>query len=441
MKYQVLIFILWGLFHEAQAADEIILLGGSGDPVGPTTIFESSAESLAKFKQEKKYRETVLFNGGHAKTEKMLAEKFSGAKSFSEKAYQNLIKDLNTKKVTENDRILIFINSHGEVREFPQKTHNIHCGDKLCNLDDLQKSIVDLEKKGAQVAVIDASCYSGATVNLGTEKTCVLTSSRDDSVGYSKTNQILAEELSSAENKNLEDVFLKAQAGFFGQGNINSEAGRETRKILNKFFQDFKNPDTRQGGKSLRSCQIDEGRFLKNLSELQTTVKSLTGNVEPEFARLREILREQQGRYQKAVELSKSTEQWSGQQVQTGQGPLSWNALANITSSEIEKQIQKLRTELSNTSNPVGRQEISDQIKMLQAMPQLKADLRKTNSDFARYEKDSEALKILLSANPAHIPEGSLLMSQLKILEAERSLYKKIYKSLGGDNPCQSFKL
>lgn len=423
------------------AKNHLVLLGGSGDPPGEGTIFDTTAQALAKFKNSKSYADTVYFNGGHARTEKFLAKHFPNAKSFSPAAYSNVVEDLKKRTVSSGDRVVIFVNSHGEIKRPPEKSHSIHCGKTLCSLDELNQAIQALEAKGAQVAVIDGSCYSGATIQLGSEKTCVLTSSRDDSVGYSKTNQLLAEELTSPQNKNLEDAFLKAQEGFFGQGNINTEAGRKTRELLNQFFQDFKNPAPRGGTVSLQTCQIDEANYLKKLSNLSEAVSKITGRVEPEIEKLQNALRDQQKRFKLAVDLKEKHKNMDNRQAETPYGSLSWNILVNIPPEQIQQQIQQLKIELSSTTNELGKKELQDRLNLLSSTENIKKDLRKRDPEFADFEKGQNQLRRLLSANPNNIPEDSLLMSQFHILESERTLYRKIYQSFAGKSPCRSFTL
>lgn len=425
----------------AHAKNDLVLLGGSGDPPGNKTIFDSTASALARFKKSKSYSESVYFNGGHSETEKILATNFSGARSFSKSSYNEALEDLKKKSVAPGDRVVIFVNSHGEIKKYPEKSHSIHCGKELCSLDELNQAIQSLEAKGAQVAVIDGSCYSGATTGLGSDKTCVLTSSRDDSVGYSKTNELLAEELSSSKNKNLEDVFLKAQEGFFGQGNINTEAGRKTRDLLNQFFRDFKNPEPRGGIVSLSSCQINESNYLKKLAQLQDSVTKITGKVEPEFENLKKALHEQQRRYKLAVDTIEKNKGRESQRAETPQGSLSWNVLVNLPAEQIQQQIQQLKLELASVANEVGRKEVQDRITLLSSVETIKQDLRQKNPEFADFEKGHTQLRSLLSADPNNIPEESLMMSQFQILESERTLYRKIYQSFAGKSPCRSFTL
>lgn len=423
-----------------------MLIGGSGDPPGETTIFDKTAALVSTFVEQKEYSQTVLFNGDHLKTEKMLREKFSDPKPFSKEAYRKLIstfsKDQSERKsrFSKGDKVLLFINSHGEPGNYPQASHDIHCGDSLCDLDELNQLIAELEEENVQVAVVDAGCYSGPSVKLGSRKTCVLTSSREDSVGFARTNDLLAQELSAASNKNLEDVFLKAQSGFYGQGNINTEAGRETRKLLNQFFQEFKY--TVKGDRfDFKSCRIDMVRTMRNFVDLKENIRKITGKVEPEFEQLEKAIREYQRRYERVNQLLGETEKLNETQIKISADSLSWHTLVGLSKAEIDKQIDQLSGNLSKVVNEIGKKEIADQIQWLRSLNSVKNGLRRNNSQFSKYEKDMVELKVLLSASRT-VQEESLLMAQFKILDPEKSLYKKIYQSFPGkNNPCASFTL
>lgn len=423
---------------QSQAENHLLLMGGSGEPAGVKTIFDSTAKTLSQFAKEKSYETTVSFNGGHRETEKMLAESFQGASAFSPTAYQRILQEYD-RKVKSGDKVILFVNSHGLANEGAQKSHSVHCGTGACNLDEMNSLIAKLESKGAQVAVIDASCYSGGSVKLGSEKTCVLSASREDSVGYSATNVLLAQGL--REKRNLEEVFLQAQSGFYGQGNIKTPAGQKTRELLNQFFMDFKNPAPAGGSVRLRDCQFNIDQSLKKLQNLKDHFRQINVVAEPELKSLEKALNEYQRRQRRAEELIGKLQTSGMNEASFPQGSLTWNALVQLTPQQIQNQISQMAEELKNTTNELGRKELSDRISLLNSLEDLKKSLRVRDGRFAQYESESLELKTLLSANPNDIPEGSLIMAQFKILEPERSLYKKIYNSMKGPNSCASFSL
>lgn len=422
------------------AENHLLLLGGSGDPPGETTIFDTTAQSLGKFARAKNYSSTVAFNGGHPHTETMLKKEFQQSSPFSDGNYKRLIADYG-QNIKNNENVIIFVNTHGDAGGNPQKSHSITCGQTHCELDELNTLIKSLEDKDAKVAVIDASCYSGSSVRLGTSKTCVLTSTREDSVGYTQTNSLLAEELGSTKNKNLEEVFLKAHAGFFGQANINSPAGKKTRDLLNQFYEDFKNPKAKGEPLQLHDCSFDQNQSLKKLRLLKKQFQQITGKTEPEFKQIESALNDYQKRLDRAQQLVDSTKTLENTPVDPSEGMLTWNSLTHLSKEKINQQISELTVELKQTSNPVGQKELSDQIALLKSVDKIKSDLRARNPQFAKYEKDSSELNTLLYADPHNIPDGSILMGQFNILKPEKSLYHKIYQTFKEPNACSSFTL
>ena len=204
-------FFFWAIFLflslESQAQNKhYYVLGGGGEPTGETTIFDNNLSILSKFVKNADWKTSVSFNGGHSKTEEILALRLTKAKdygSFTLQNFQSIIDEMtskiNTGELKDGDQLMISIDTHGAESDYKELTHKIAlgfgtatnlnnlAGAKVVNLDAL-KDLADLAaQKGVKLAVIDLSCFSGNTQKIANPKTCVITGTGPDQYGYAGT--------------------------------------------------------------------------------------------------------------------------------------------------------------------------------------------------------------------------------------------------------------
>lgn len=226
--------LLFLFLSEAVAArKEIFLFGGGNEPAGVKTIFDPWLVNLNTFKNSSDYKVVSAFDGSHANT-KALNQTLAGenARSGSLKEIRQQIElykqQIRTGSLKKGDQILITIATHGGQIKTPFANHPVAAIDGEFNTAELA-SLRDLaESKGVKLGIIDNSCYSGTTLALGTDKTCVLTAANTN-VGYSNAgNQFTAK---MQVGKNLEQIFLESRQGPEGLSpgapQISTEAGKK----------------------------------------------------------------------------------------------------------------------------------------------------------------------------------------------------------------------
>lgn len=206
-------FFLLLLSFSAFAKKETILFGGGGEPQGVnSTIFDATYANYEPFSKDSGWQARSYFNGGHAKSEALAQQKLGGANKPM--TAQNMNAEISTLKerlmngdLKAGDQLLLTIATHGE-KKATESTHKIATTDGVFNVDEL-KSLRDLaEKKGVSLAIIDFSCYSGNTLKLGSDKTCVI-SGAADTVAYNTSAQTLSKNLKKGAS--LEQAFLKSR--------------------------------------------------------------------------------------------------------------------------------------------------------------------------------------------------------------------------------------
>lgn len=235
MLIKILSFILVLSVCEATWAQkkEALFLGGGGEPAGTSTIFDPALENFADFSLRTNWKMNVLFDGGHSESEKT-ASLVTGGKNKSA-TVQNLNNEINSYiqrmqsgDLKAGDQLLVQVASHGATNKPGQSSHSVAALDGDFDLDSLKKLRDLAEKKGVKLAILDYSCYSGSSIGLATDKTCVMSVATPDNLGYASSGSEISKNLKPGEN--LEDVFIKSrtsQLGNPGLPQISTEAGRK----------------------------------------------------------------------------------------------------------------------------------------------------------------------------------------------------------------------
>lgn len=259
------------LSYSADAVNYHYIFGGGGDPKGPTTIFDKYLSRAADFtKDNKDWKTTISFNGGHSETEKILADKFKSATNvgaFTEKTYQEqiaaLIKKIENGEIKKGEQLLININTHGAKKSRREKTHGIAfsggaatelqnlSGASVDSLDNLEGLADIAALKGVKLAIIDSSCFSGNTLNITNKNTCIISASGPTEYSYSdpnkdfiiKTNATFTGKLISSfeKGKNLEELYLAARANNAVPDfpMISTPEGRELHSFIHNAISPF----------------------------------------------------------------------------------------------------------------------------------------------------------------------------------------------------------
>lgn len=205
------------------------IMGGGAEPQDrETTIFDKDVKEVGEFvNKNKSWQPTITFNGGHTVTEGLIAEGVGrrgvSNTQFTQEQYAKTLDEyilkINAGEIKSGDQLLVWISTHGAIQQPGETTHQISTtGASASDLTSLQNAtLVDLdrikvlrdvaESKGVKLGILDFSCHSGASMALGTEKTCVISSSGPKHFGYSNWGGIFGNNLKRG--KNLEEVFLE----------------------------------------------------------------------------------------------------------------------------------------------------------------------------------------------------------------------------------------
>jgi hypothetical protein len=79
-------------------------------------------------------------------------------------------------EIGRGDQVVIQIMAHGVERSSGETTHSIEVGGQEASLDSLKPVLQTLTDAGVRVALIDGSCYSGASQAFKSDSICVISS-------------------------------------------------------------------------------------------------------------------------------------------------------------------------------------------------------------------------------------------------------------------------
>lgn len=237
MKH-TLLFLFISLLATAKAENpktHMLVLGGSGDPAGDSTMFDPSLTSFGDYYKKKQQagelgEASIAFDGGHSKTDEIKNTQFpnvSRLQNFTAETYQQEIARFKTmienKTIKPGEQLLVYINTHGGEKDPNGKSHTIATGDaaitnyntvagaQSVSVDQVADLQIAASKNGVKLAIVDLSCHSGNTQSLSDDKTCIISATGKNHYAYNGGgfNGTFSGNIKPGEN--LESIFLKTR--------------------------------------------------------------------------------------------------------------------------------------------------------------------------------------------------------------------------------------
>lgn len=402
------------------ALKEIVVLGGGGDE-GRETIFDSAYETLMTNATLTPWNKVSVFNGGHSKTNWMI-ENTAKVKNKTATTSQlnSTINELTTSiqkgSLKKGDQLFLTIASHGLAHSDNSTTHSVATNDGEFNLDSLKKLRDLAEIKGIKLAIYDASCYSGESLKLGSNKTCVVTSAGEN-VGYNITANEFAKRIRPGAN--LEEIFLDIRdnlPNIPSTPQISSPAGKkafDTTKDISRAMMDLdklKSADKKHTEPFLAQCT----HFKKLQSEVQTLAQE-AAKAEP-LASLRKAI-DTYNQKRKSVQSKIEQVHQLGARKCISYSE-DWNLCGTL--NELETSYNVL------SADPKKHSEV-DKLKFTAVKKFIKSE------EFTKWKNATAGLRGL----PTLAPEAERVAAEEKKLYT--TLYKKYSQQLKEPNPCKDF--
>ena len=239
--FRAILFLSFLLLSGIANAKKIAVIfagGGEKERVlsGKFNIFQDTT-FLAASRLKANGWEVDLFYGSDLDKKFNLSVKASGVLSRAniEQWISKTVNRVKRGEISANDQILIHINTHGHAPFGSKLGHAISLGEEYLSFD-LERLIplfTILEKNEIKTAIVDNSCYSGATLDFANENVCVISKSTSYQVGWKGRDNDLFTYFNS-KRMSLEDYYLrdrlKSQTKDFPQ--ISTEKGILTSSVL-----------------------------------------------------------------------------------------------------------------------------------------------------------------------------------------------------------------
>jgi hypothetical protein len=232
--------LAFGLFSLAPAfalagnAKLLLYMGGSGDPPGDSTNFDSSARIVGRFAKEAGWEPTVLFDGKRPQSREAASRFGVKAQSFTrgnlEKVIANFRRKVAAKEIGPGDEFFLIVDSHGAVKDGTESSHSVAVEGGTVSLDLLRPLLQEMQQAGVRVAVSDQSCHSGYSLALSGPGICVTAKTAGELAAFGTMN--FQENLKKG--LSIEEAFLKARTEETNPNFslISSATGKTVQSIL-----------------------------------------------------------------------------------------------------------------------------------------------------------------------------------------------------------------
>lgn len=433
---------------ETPTRTHFFVIAGGGEPPGRTTMFDTSMMNLANYSRGYQFEKRVYFDGRHADAQASVQAAF-GYKPASltitnyDRQVDEYIRDLRAGRIKSGEKMMIVVNTHGSSPVRGQISHSVSADD-----ENGQNGTVDLARlkelrdlanaRGVQLAIIDLSCYGGASQTLANDKTCVISGSGPNQISWTSfTNQFTSQMSSSA---NLEEAFVRTLE-YYEQPStpeINSPAGRTAARELRAFeaisgfAKDFyvamkgacEAPPSTQAAVLMRQMNETIDRFAQ----------SCAGTGDPICTEL-ELLRRKSRDYVNFMRLlSEMTDDMNKNEelgmIEETLHLTNWHTLAR----DQDEAERKIRADLASAKTEQQRTYLQDQLRWIPRQRELRARLLQNNQRFRSFVQMFKEI-----GQPNHLGHGAEVHRHIR--KIHRELYRRYSSSAKGANPCRDFSL
>lgn len=433
---------LFALVSSASAAlkTHTIIIGGAGEPAGETTLFDLPIQTAGKYIKATGAPAMLVFDGGHAKTEKIVSEFSSNRKDVSPLEARAVIFELKRKilqgQIKPGEQIFLALMSHGSRRDADgtPATHGISIGQQ----DLLQsRELIPLrdaaEKAGVRLAIVDQSCFSGDALSIATSKTCVVSATGKDVVGYPGEWDAFWEQVKPGVT--LEEAYLKGrrQRAYPSLPMISSPAGRLTEKYIADISLSILSYESDVQRRAETECA--DGCAPKAPEELAAEIIAIEEKLKfvgaassGDLQNLRGSLGKQKAQLQELFHLTAKIKAKDKNPVKLGNGEeVQWSLFVDFDAKQYRAD---LVGEVSST-DPEWKKQIEAELARIPHMEEANKKLLETE-EFRSYVKGH--------ARHGELFKG-LFSASVSVALSERPFYDRVYRKMetGEPNPCKEF--
>lgn len=430
-----------------------LVLGGGGDPPGPSTIFDPDLKKLGGVLSGAGYQTSVLFDGGHSESENIARSVDPKAEPFTLDATKNKLNKMIhaiDHEMQSGDQLMVVVDTHGlEPKGFDDGVdpltappHYVDAaGSQSFSMEQLAALKKHAKAKGVRLAILDMSCYSGSSLKLADGNTCVVTATAAGTLGIVGFADKFFDRLQTGHS--LEQIFLETRQSIpYGKPEISTPAHR----IVGAALQNIES-----------EIQFSANEIIAGHSAAASNQPQCGGSVNAVDVQVRRLMKTMSADLgldtSERFELKKRLVNY----LKLRQKVLDDNDFLGETAGYIDDDIPVryenllyLDDNLAEAREAAGSEMNQDRKEMAQEIvdsaPQLKrmkADMLKSNSRFAEIA-DGQTIK---SPSNATKEDYQLIRAAGRVSEYERMIYAKLYAAeahrqtaQGKSNPCKDFK-
>ncbi|OFZ20162.1 MAG: hypothetical protein A2X94_09660 [Bdellovibrionales bacterium GWB1_55_8] len=422
------------------AKTHTLFLGAAGEPAGSTTLFDLSLRTAGAYFSTAKHPVKLVFDGGHSVTEKIAAQFYDEREDISPETAKGslraLKKDIERGKIKKGEQVLVALVSHGARREGDEAaTHGVSIGrQQLLQSRELIPLRDAAEKAGVRLAIIDQSCFSGDTLAIASDKTCVVSATGEDVVSYPVESESFWKNVNPGVS--LEEAFLRgrSQRAYPSVPMISTAAGKATAELIREVSASL------IGWVSDLEKQADKhcvAGCSQNFPAEDTTAKldhamtkiAKTAIMDSEALKKFRVALEEQYRFlHELFFLTSDLKAKDKRQEKLVDGAkVDWKYMVGFDQAELR---QMLETELASGGSM--KFALEEELKQLPLVEEVRARLLSENEEFRKYVEAHARYKQLF---------GKMWQESVRVSLLERGAYDRIYRSMKseGANPCRDF--
>jgi len=229
----------------------VYFFGGGGESAGSGSDLITGATSVAELSHYS-WNVQIWFGDNTRNSDRLALQAITKGSvvQFTNESFVaalNILQhDILAGKIKSGQQLLLVVDSHGG----PGGTGANDLGIVSTGNGSVSRNVLEVVKKaaelkGVKLAIIDASCYSGESLELGSAKTCVVTSTNQKNIAYIQQPLTLFRTMHSffSRGSNLEQNFLDSRGNknyglnwqSFHHMQISTQAGMQTLNEIEIF--------------------------------------------------------------------------------------------------------------------------------------------------------------------------------------------------------------
>lgn len=252
---------------------------GGEDKTESQTIFDQGFGHAIDFAQKNNWDAKYYSTHEHSENMDIAKDKKIGSQEFTteniRKQFEDIEMQIKNGTLKQGDQILLVLNTHGDVEgeDFAISTAD----NTFLPENYLRRIIQAAEERDIKIGLTGLTCFSGQLQNFGSDKTCAISVSSSNTLGYIPDSDNILDNFKNS--KNLEEAFNKGRKTkkvIPSRPEISTIAGKKATATLNHLKEYFEQQEGWTSKiKDSSSCKNYENlikQFENSLNEMEKQI-------------------------------------------------------------------------------------------------------------------------------------------------------------------------